>query len=106
MKPSMNKQDFLKRCTTERMKAGADSQEAFAACTLQWDRLTAQNLSDDDRRMELSGQICPVCANMYRTTLNDLAYTLENLGEIKPVKVAEPVRGEALLALEKMLEIA
>ena len=56
--------------------------------------------------MELSGQTCPVCANMYRTTLNDLAYTLENLGEIKPVKVSEPVRGEALLALEKMLEIA
>ena len=60
----------------------------------------------DKKIMELSGQICPVCANMYRTTLNDLAYTLENLGEIKPVKVAEPVRGEALLALEKMLEIA
>lgn len=54
---------------------------------------------------ELSGQTCPVCANMYRTTLNDLAYTLENLEDIKPIVVPEPTRGEALLALEKMLEI-
>jgi quinolinate synthase len=59
----------------------------------------------DKKIIELSGQICPVCANMYRTTLNDLAYTLENHADIKPIKVLEPTRGEALLALEKMLEI-
>jgi quinolinate synthase len=60
----------------------------------------------DKKIFELSGQTCPVCANMYRTTLNDLAYTLENFPDIKPIRVAEPVRSEAALALERMLEIA
>lgn len=59
----------------------------------------------DKTIFELSGQICPVCANMYRTTLNDLAYCLENYQDIKPIQVSEPTRSEALLALEKMLEI-
>ena len=60
----------------------------------------------DKTIFELSGSTCPVCANMYRTTLNDLAYTLENLEDIKPIKVPEPTRSEALIALEKMLEIS
>jgi quinolinate synthase len=60
----------------------------------------------DKKIIELSGQTCPVCANMYRTTLNDLAYCLENYPDIKPISVPEPTRSEALLALEKMLEIA
>ena len=60
----------------------------------------------DKKIFELSGQICPVCANMYRTTLNDLAYCLENYAALKPVKVNEPNRSDALTALEKMLEIS
>ncbi len=60
----------------------------------------------DKQIFELSGNTCPVCANMYRTTLNDLAYCLENLESIKPVKVSEPTRSEARLALERMLEIS
>ncbi len=60
----------------------------------------------DKKIFELSGQTCPVCANMYRTTLNDLAYTLEHWQDIKPIRVEEPTRSEALLALEKMLEIS
>ncbi len=60
----------------------------------------------DKKIFELSGLICPVCANMYRTTLNDLAYTLENLPDIKPIKVNEPVRSDALLSLTKMLQIS
>jgi quinolinate synthase len=60
----------------------------------------------DKTIFELSGQTCPVCANMYRTTLNDLAHCLENLDDMKPIEVAEPTRSEALTALEKMLEIA
>jgi len=60
----------------------------------------------DKKIFELSGDLCPVCANMYRTTLNDLAYTLDNCAEIKPVKVPEPTRSEAALALRKMLEIS
>ena len=59
----------------------------------------------DKKIVELSGQTCAVCANMYRTTLNDLAYTLENLDDIKPICVTEPTKGEALIALEKMLEV-
>ena len=59
----------------------------------------------DKTILELSGQTCPVCANMYRTTLNDLAFCLENYADIKPIEVPEPTRSEALLALEKMLEI-
>lgn len=59
----------------------------------------------DKKIIELSGQTCPVCANMYRTTLNDLAYCLENYPDLKPISVPEPTRSEALLALEKMLEI-
>ncbi len=60
----------------------------------------------DKKIFSLSGNICPVCPNMFRTTLNDLAYVLENYPDLKPIKVPEPIRGEALLALEKMLEIS
>ncbi|MFH1374593.1 MAG: quinolinate synthase NadA [bacterium] len=60
----------------------------------------------DKKIFELSGQTCPVCANMYRTTINDLAYTLENWQDLKPIRVTEPTRGEALLALQKMLRIS
>ena len=42
---------------------------------------------------------------MYRTTLNDLAYCLENYSDIKPVRVPEPTRSDALMALERMLEV-
>ncbi|MCM2272833.1 MAG: quinolinate synthase NadA [candidate division Zixibacteria bacterium] len=60
----------------------------------------------DKKIFELSGNTCPVCANMYRTTLNDLAYTLENYLDIKPIVVPEPMKSEARSALEKMLEIS
>ena len=53
----------------------------------------------------LSGETCPVCANMYRTTLNDLAYCLENHQDIKPITVPDDIRADALIALERMLEV-
>jgi len=59
----------------------------------------------DKTIVQLSGQTCPVCANMYRTTLNDLAYCLENYMDLKPIHVGEPDRNDALRALERMLEI-
>ena len=59
----------------------------------------------DKTIFELSGQICPVCANMYRTTPGDLLYTLEHHSEITPVHVEEPERSDALLALERMLQV-
>ncbi len=43
---------------------------------------------------------------MFRTTLNDIAHCLENHADLKPITVPEPIKGEALVALEKMLEIS
>ena len=59
----------------------------------------------DKKIFELSGKTCPVCANMYRTTLNDLAYCLENLDTMKQIKVPDRIKANALLALERMLEV-
>ena len=60
----------------------------------------------DKKIIELSGQVCPVCANMYRTTLNDLAYMLDNYADVKPIRVDGQTRADALKALERMLEVA
>lgn len=59
----------------------------------------------DKTILQLSGMICPVCANMYRTTINDLAYCVEHYADLKPIRVPDSDRGDALLALERMLEI-
>lgn len=66
-------------------------------------RLALEN--PDKKIFELSGKTCPVCANMYRTTLNDLAYCLENLDTMKQTKVPDRIKANALLALERMLEV-
>lgn len=66
-------------------------------------RLAKQN--PDKKIFELSGQTCPVCANMYRTTLNDLVYCLENHKDMKPITVPKKVRANAFIALERMLEV-
>lgn len=60
----------------------------------------------DKTILQLSGEICPVCANMYRTTLNDLAYCLDHYDELKPILVPDSDRADALLSLQRMLEIA
>ncbi len=60
----------------------------------------------DKTILELSGSTCPVCANMYRTTLNDLAYTLENYQDMKPIRVSEKIKVNAKIALERMIEVA
>ncbi|UCD16500.1 MAG: quinolinate synthase NadA [Candidatus Zixiibacteriota bacterium] len=59
----------------------------------------------DKTIFELSGKTCPACANMYRTTLNDLAYCLENYMDMKPIRVRENVKANARLALQRMLEV-
>lgn len=59
----------------------------------------------DKKIFELSGKTCPVCANMYRTTLNDLAYCLENYKDIKPIVVPDDIKKNAVIALERMLEV-
>jgi quinolinate synthase len=68
------------------------------------DRLAYENL--DKKILELAGQTCAMCVNMFRTTLNDLAFTLENLDKIKPLSVPEEIQENARAALERMLTIA
>jgi quinolinate synthase len=46
------------------------------------------------------------CSNMAKTNLEALARLLDSLGTACPVDVPEPVRGEALLALGRMLGIS
>ncbi len=59
----------------------------------------------DKKIFELSGATCPVCANMYRTTINDLAYCLENFRDIKPILVSDEVKANARIALKRMLKV-
>ncbi len=59
----------------------------------------------DKNIFELSGQICPVCANMYRTTLADLANTVENIDSFKKITIPKDIQAEAKLALDRMLEV-
>ena len=59
----------------------------------------------DKKIIELSGSTCPVCANMYRTTLNDLAHCVENYPDLKPIRVSERIKKHARVALERMIEI-
>jgi quinolinate synthase len=67
------------------------------------DRLSHQHL--DKKILELAGQTCAMCVNMYRTTLADLAYTLDNVDTLKPMLVDEDVTIHARVALERMLAI-
>ncbi|MDZ7338245.1 MAG: quinolinate synthase NadA [candidate division KSB1 bacterium] len=46
-----------------------------------------------------------LCPNMYRINLRNLCWTLEELGSVNEITVAEPIRSEALIALERMLEL-
>jgi quinolinate synthase len=59
----------------------------------------------DKHIFELSEDACPVCSNMFRTSLGDLCYTLENIDTVKEIKVPPDVIADAHLALERMLEI-
>lgn len=59
----------------------------------------------DKTVIELSGQSCSLCINMFRTTLADLAYTLDCLGQTNEILVDQDIRHSARLALERMLEL-
>ncbi len=67
------------------------------------DRLV--HMHPDKTILELAGNTCAMCVNMYRTTLNDLAYTLDNLDTLKPMSVYDDVKTYARIALERMLAI-
>lgn len=59
----------------------------------------------DKKIFELSGQTCPVCANMYRTTMADLAYTVENLDSHDKIIVDDAIKADARVALKRMLMV-
>jgi len=46
-----------------------------------------------------------MCPNMYKINLYNLCWTLDNLGKINIVQVPENVKKDALLALDRMLQI-
>jgi quinolinate synthase len=56
----------------------------------------------DKEVLDLHYSLCP---NMFKINLEKLIGTLENLGESNVVAVAEPMRTEAQLALERMLSL-
>ncbi len=60
---------------------------------------------NDKKIYELSGNTCAMCVNMYRTTLNDLAWCLENLDSIQPITIPDDIVRNARIALSRMLEI-
>ena len=56
----------------------------------------------DRKILPLARSLCP---NMFKTSPADLCWTLERLGEVNEVFVAEDVARDALLALERMLSL-
>jgi len=64
-------------------------------------RLAREN--PDKKIFELARSLCP---NMYKINLNNLLWTLDNLGEINIVTVPEQIKADAKVALNRMLEIA
>jgi quinolinate synthase len=59
----------------------------------------------DKKIFELSGDSCPICANMFRTSLADLCFTLENLEKGHRVIVPDDIISDARVALKRMLEV-
>ncbi len=59
----------------------------------------------DKNIYELSGDTCPMCSNMFRTTLADLCFTLENPDKGELVVVPNEIKRDAKTALERMLHI-
>ncbi|MFH2055599.1 MAG: quinolinate synthase NadA, partial [bacterium] len=68
------------------------------------DRLAHEH--QDKQVIELAGQTCAMCVNMFRTTLNDVAFTLDNIETLQPMKVPPEIIKSAKIALERMLEVA
>jgi len=59
----------------------------------------------DKKILELTGQNCPLCSNMFRTTLADVAYCLDHLGSGNIIRVKDDIKQDALVALQRMLNL-
>ena len=64
-------------------------------------RLALEN--PDKQVLELHHSLCP---NMYKINLENLLYTLKNIGEVNRISVAEDLKIDARLALDRMLALA
>lgn len=64
-------------------------------------RLAREN--PDKKIIPLARSLCP---NMYRINLYNLCWILDNLGTVNVVKVADSIKSDALLALNRMLNIS
>ena len=56
----------------------------------------------DKNVLELHRSLCP---NMYKINLDNLLWTLENIGEANRITVSEEIAAEARTALDRMLAL-
>lgn len=66
-------------------------------------RLAVDN--PDKKIFELSKDTCPICSNMFRTSLADLCYTIENPDDANRIVVPDDIKTDARISLERMLEV-
>ena len=66
-------------------------------------RLSVTN--PDKKVFSLAVDMCVVCSNMFRTTIQDLCFTLENFDKAELIKLPESISRHAYLALERMLKV-
>ncbi|MEE9554181.1 MAG: quinolinate synthase NadA [candidate division Zixibacteria bacterium] len=59
----------------------------------------------DKKIFELSSDTCPICSNMFRTSLADLCFTLENPDKANRVVVDNDIKSDARISLQRMLEV-
>ena len=59
----------------------------------------------DKKVIGLAGDMCVVCSNMFRTSLQDLCFTLENFDKADHIVVPEDISRDAQVALERMLKV-
>ncbi len=64
-------------------------------------RLALEN--PDKRVLDLHYSLCP---NMFKINLNNLLWSLENIGQVNVVTVPKDIRADARLALDRMLALA
>ena len=56
----------------------------------------------DKKVLELSHSLCP---NMFKINLQNLLWTLENIGQVNVVRVPEVIKADARIALARMLDL-
>jgi len=59
----------------------------------------------DKNIFSLAGDMCVLCSNMFRTSIQDLCFTLENFDDAELIVVPDDISHYAKIALERMLEV-